>query len=234
MKPLIIGIILMFTVTITAQRQVEKSMTISSGQDLFLNFKFAENIKIEQWNKNEVLAKVSVNIDDGEGNEFFSLETETSGETVEMRSEFGDYFKNKWSDKNRKNNYYNNATTDIVYTVYVPMNVNLKIKSISGNVETNSFKGNLKTDLVAGDVTIKSYDGELWLKTVSGDLDVTMQNADINVKTLTGTIYSNIDMDKSGDGKQSSGHNKIQTKINKGGKLVKMETVSGDIFLRKS
>jgi hypothetical protein len=232
MKNIIIAIVLMFSVSITAQRQVEKSMTVSSGQDIFLNFKFAENIKIEQWNKNEVLAKVSVNIDDGEGDEFFSLETETIGETVEMRSEFGDYFENK----NRKDrNYWNrNTTTDIIYTVYVPMNANLKIKSISGDVESNSFKGNLKTDLVAGDVTIKSYDGELWLKTVSGDLDVTMENADINVKTLTGTIYSNIDMDKSADGKKSSGHNKIQTKINKGGKLVKMETVSGDIFLRKS
>lgn len=233
MKNTIIAIVLMFSVSITAQRQVEKSMTVSNGQDIFLNFKFAENIKIEQWNKNEVLAKATVNIDDGEGNEYFSLETDTSGETVEMRSEFGDYFKNKWSDKNRKNNYNNNTTTEIFYTIYVPMNVNLKVKSISGDVESNSFKGNLKTDLVSGDVTIKSYEGELWLKTVSGDLDVTMENADISVKTLTGTIYSNIDI-VSEDGKNSSGNNKIQTKINKGGKLVRMETVSGDIFLRKS
>jgi hypothetical protein len=220
----------MFTVTVTAQRQVEKSMTVSSGQDIFLNFKFAENIKIAQWDKSEVLVKVSVNIDDGEGNEFFSLESDTSGETAEMTSEFGDYFKSK----NRKNrNYWNNhTTTEILYTVYVPMNVNLKVKSISGDVESASFKGNLKTDLVSGDVTIKSYEGELWLKTVSGDLDVTLVNAEVNAKTLTGTIYSDIDI-KDHDGKKSSGYNKIQTTINKGGKLVKMETVTGDVFLRK-
>jgi len=230
MKNIITAIVLMFTVTITAQRQVEKSMIVSNGQDIFLNFKFAKNIKVEQWNKDEVLVKASVNIDDGEGNEHFSLETDKSGNTVEMSSEFGDYYKNK--NKNRE--YWNKRSTrsEIRYTVYVPMNANLKVKSISGDLESDSYKGNLRTDLVSGDVTIKRYEGELLLKTVSGDLDVTIENAEVNAKTLTGTIYSDIDI-KSNDGKKSSGYNKIQTTINKGGKLVKMETVSGDLYLRK-
>jgi len=230
MKNVIIAMVLMFTVSITAQRQVEKSMSVSNGQDIFLNFKFAENIKIEQWNKSEVLVKVSVNIDEGEGNEHFSLETDKSGNTVEMRSEFGDYYKNK--NKNRE--YWNKRSTrsEIQYTVYVPMNANLKIKSISGSVESSSYKGDLKTDLVSGDVTIKSYEGELSLKTVSGDLDVTIENAEVNAKTLTGTIYSDIDI-KNNKEKKSSGYNKIQTTINRGGKLVKMQTVSGDLYLRK-
>jgi hypothetical protein len=230
MKHILIILAMVFTVSVAAQRQVEKSMTVSGNQDIFLNFKFAENITIKQWDKSEVLVKVNVNIDDGEGNDFFSLETETSGGTAEMTSEFGDYYKNK----NRKYRNYRNyvTTTEILYTVYVPINANLKIKSISGDVESASFNGNLKTDLVSGDVTIKSYKGELWLKTVSGDLDVTLVNAEVNAKTLTGTIYSNIDI-KTTDGKTSSGYNKIQTTINKGGKLVKMETVSGDVFLRK-
>jgi DUF4097 and DUF4098 domain-containing protein YvlB len=92
----------------------------------------------------------------------------------------------------------------------------------------------LKTDLVSGNVTIKKYDGELWLKTVSGDLDVTMNNAEVNAKTLTGTIYSNIDIDMANKKKQGHGYNKINGTINGGGSLVKMDTVSGDIYMRKS
>ena len=89
-------------------------------------------------------------------------------------------------------------------------------------------------ELVSGDVTIKEYDGELHLKTVSGDLDVTMKKAEVSAKTLTGSIYSNLDIDIQNKGRKNYGHNKIIGTVNNGGKLVRMETVSGDIYLRKS
>ena len=97
-----------------------------------------------------------------------------------------------------------------------------------------SKKGKLKTDLVSGDVTIKKYNGELYLKTVSGDLDVTINEAQVNAKTLTGTIYSNVDLDQEGNKSSSSGYNKIKGTINNGKVLLTMQTVSGDIYLRKS
>ena len=230
MKNIILAFALIITTSINAQRKIEKSVAVTNNQDVFLHFKFAQNIKIIQWNKNEVLAKAEVTIDDGEGNEAFSLQIEKSSGVVEIYSDFGDYFKNK----NRKYRNNHNTTTDILYVVYVPSNVNLKIKSISGDVETDKFSGNLKTDLVSGDVTVKNYSGELWLKTVSGDLDVTIDKAVVNAKTLTGTIYSNLSIDQGNNNKKSSGYNKIRGTINNGKVLVKMETVSGNIYMRKS
>ena len=222
---------LIMTVSASAQRQVEKTVALKGGQDIFLDFKFADDIRVEQWNKNEVQVKSEVTIDDGEGNDAFSLQVDETSGSVEIKSDFGDYFKSKNKDKNYWNNRHSN--TEIDYVVYVPMGATLKIKSISGSVEANSYEGFLKTDLIAGDVTIKNYDGEMHLKTISGDVDVTFKSAEVNAKTLTGTIYANLDIDMEGNGNRSGGHNNIKGKINNGGKLVKMETISGDIFLRK-
>jgi len=231
MRTIIIILALIFAIPLSAQRHVETSVVVKQNQNIFLDFKFAQNIKVEQWNKNEVSVKAEVYIDNGRGNEAFSFITDTDGSTLEVSSDYGDYFKNKWKDKSR---HYEDSRTEIMYIVYVPENFDLKIKSISGSVESDSFKGNLRTDLVSGNVIIKDYNGELKLKTVSGDLDVAMSKAEVNAKTLTGTIYSNLEIDMETKGKRNYGHNKIIGTINNGGNLVKMETVSGDIYLRKN
>ena len=110
----------------------------------------------------------------------------------------------------------------------------MKVKSISGDVVADSFAGTLRTDLVSGDVTIKDYNGDLRLKTVSGDLDVTMDKAKIDAKTLTGTIYSDLNIDQGNNkGKRSSGYNKVVGNVNNGSNLVVLETVSGNIYMRK-
>ncbi len=229
MKKLIVLIALGIALPIQAQRQVEKAVSISDNQEVFLHFKFAENIKIEQWNKNEVLTKASVTIDDGEGNDQFSIQTEKDGDVVKIRSDFGNYFKER-KDRHRDNC---SMTTEIEYTVYVPENVHLRVKSISGDLEASSFKGTLKTELISGDVTIKKYNGELWLKTISGDLDVSIDRAAINAKTLSGNIYSNLDIEMDENRKNHSSYNRIRGTVNNGKQMVRMETISGDIYMRK-
>ena len=66
MKNIIIVLALIVAIPLSAQRQVETSVAVNKNQDVFLHFKFAQNIKIEQWTKNEVSVKASVIIDDGE------------------------------------------------------------------------------------------------------------------------------------------------------------------------
>ncbi len=226
-----LGILVAFLVlgvTSYGQRNVETTESLSSGQELYVDFKFANDIKIEQWSGNNVQVKATVNIDNGEGNEYFSLKTDRSSDQLRIESDFGDYFKKK----NRWDNC--NNVTDINYVVYVPRNATMKVKSISGDVTSDSFSGTLRTDLVSGDVTIKDYNGDLRLKTVSGDLDVTMNRARVDAKTLTGTIYSDLDIDMGDrEGKRSHGYNKVIGTVNNGGDLVVMETVSGNIYMRK-
>jgi len=228
MKHIILALCLLIAASALAQRNVEKQEQISKSESVYLNFKFANDIKVEQWNKNEVSIKASVYLDNGEGNDAFSLKTDRSSGVVKIYSDFGDYFEQK--QKERKN-WTGNRTTEINYVVYVPKGVSLRVKSISGSLEMNTFIGDLRTDLISGDITLKKYDGELRLKTVSGDVDVVIDKALIDASTVTGTIYSDLDIQQ--NSKKNYGTIQIKGSVNKGTEPLKLKTVSGDIYMRK-
>ena len=230
MKKIVI-LALLSVITLQAQKEVSFNENLKTNQDLYLNFKFAQDIKVEHGNTNQVIIKASVNIEDGDGNDAFSIKTDNSSGRLKVYSDFGDYFKNKWNDKRRRNY---NSNTEINYVVIVPKGVNLKVKSISGSLYIDTFNGDLVTDLISGDVTIKKYNGELRLKTISGVLDVTVNKADLNAKSLTGTIYSDIEFKKDHSKKHYNGsQNKVSKQINGGSEPLDMETISGNIYIRK-
>ena len=227
MKKIInLAIALLVTVTINAQRKVEKSERVSKNQEVFVHFKFAQNIEVKQWSQNKVEVRATVNINNGEGDKHFSLKSSKSGNQVKIYSDFGNYFK-------RKRSWNQNNTTEINYIVYVPKNTILKVKSISGSLEADSYTGDLTTDLVSGNITIKKYQGEMQLKTVSGDVDVAISKARVNAKTVTGTIYSDLNIDKSYS-QNKSYSSKVRGTVNNGDVELRMTTVSGNIYLRKS
>lgn len=222
---------LLSVATLHAQRQVEVNESLSQNQNVYLHFKFAQDIRVEHGDTDEIRIKASVNIDDNKGNDAFSIKSVTTSGELKLYSDFGDYFERKWDDKTK---YNCNTTTEINYVVSVPKNVNLKIKSISGSVSIDDFQGDLITDLISGDVTIKKYSGELYLKTISGALDVTVNKAKLSAKSLTGTIYSDLDFEvNNSNSSYSSSHNKVSKQIKGGTKHLKMETISGNIYIRK-
>ena len=224
-KIIFLAFTLLVTVTLNAQRKVEKSVPVSKNQELFVHFKFAQNIVIKQWNKNSIEVKASVNLNNGEGDAYFSLKTSKSNNQVKIYSDFGNYFK-------RKRNWDNTNKTEINYVVYVPKKATLNVKSISGSLEADSYNGDLTTDLISGDITIKKYNGEMQLKTVSGDVDVAISRAKINAKTVTGTIYSDLTIDKTYS-QNKSYSSKIRGTVNNGTVELRMTTVSGNIYMRK-
>ena len=73
------------------------------------------------------------------------------------------------------------------------------------------------------------------VKSISGYIDLAVpsdKQADIDFSTISGTMYSNhkLALNKSHSGVPS----KINEKLNNGGDPIKLETISGDIFFRKS
>jgi hypothetical protein len=151
MKNLII-IALLSVTALHAQRYVEVKENLSNNQEVYLDFKFAQDITVEHGNTNQIIVKASVNIDEGKGDDAFTIKTKKTSGKLKFYSDFGDYFKNKWNDKNRHDC---NSTTEINYVVIVPKNVNLMIKSISGSVSIYAFQCDLVTYLISVDVTIK-------------------------------------------------------------------------------
>lgn len=218
--------ILLVAVNVNAQRKVEKSIIVSKNKEIFVNFKFAQNIDVKQWNENKVEVRATVNINNGEGDEHFSLKTSENDNQVKIYSDYGNYFKSKRS-------WNGNFKTEINYVVYVPKNANLIVKSISGSLDADSYYGNLTTDLISGDITIKKYKGEMQLKTVSGDVDVAISKAKINAKTVTGTIYSDLKIDKDFS-ENKSYSSKVKGTVNNGNVELRMTTVSGNIYMRKT
>jgi len=230
MKNLILlNFIVLFVSATYAQRNVEENFKISGDEQISFNFKFAGDIKVIQWNKQEVKIDASVLVDNGEGNGAYSLKSEASSGEIRIYSDFGDYF------EQRNNTVINNCNrkTEISYVVYVPKNCKLKVKSITGNVLSDSFSGKLETDLIAGNVELQKYDGELMLKTISGNLDVTLNKAEIDAKTLTGTIYSDLDITSLNNSNEKSVASRVKGTVNNGGKRTKLETISGNIYMRK-
>jgi predicted membrane protein len=195
--------------TIQAQQIIEKHIDFSGKESLTLNIQIADSINLHTWNKNEVFVTASVNINDNKDNEAYTTFFDESGNTVVVNAKFKDkYFKGK-------NNCCN--TTDIYWQVYLPEKTDFKIETINGNI------------------TIAGQTEKMSVKSISGYIDLAVpvnRKADIDFSTISGTIYSNHELALN---KMHTGiPTKIVEKLNNGGDPIKLETISGDIFFRKS
>jgi hypothetical protein len=243
---LFIGLLCAFN-NLTAQKKVIENTKANGIDDVMVHVKFANNIVVKNWSKNEISVEATVNIDDNKHNDYFSFKTKNIGVYYTVTSDYGEYFKKYRSyyshkhshnddeneDKKDNEDCHNHKHSNIVnYVIYVPNNMNLKIKSISGSLEAESYVGVLQTDLISGNITIKKHSKDMYLKTISGDIDIYVSDATFTAKSLSGGIYSDLDIDF--DQKRKKGYgSKIHAKINNGTASLNLNTISGDIYLRK-
>lgn len=243
MKRLIffIGLLLSFS-SLYAQKKVTENTSTSNIEKVFVNLKFAENITLKNWNKNEISVEALVNINDNKDNEVFSLKADKNNNEYKVSSDYGNFFK-----KHQKNitithngkdcdsfNYCNQHNKiKINYTIYVPKSIPLKVKSISGDVDALSYNGKLTLDLISGNVTIKKHSKDMNLKTISGDIDLVVSDAKFKAETLTGTVYSDLDIEFDKN-KRNHVVSKIYGTVKNGVASLELKTISGDIYLRKN
>jgi hypothetical protein len=195
--------------TLGAQQKTEKHISFSGKESVEMNIQIADSINLHTWNKNEVFITVSVNINENKDNDAYLISFDETAETVGINGKFKDnYFKGK---KNCCNE------TDIFWEVYVPEKADFSIETINGNI------------------TITGQTDKMKVKSISGFIDLeepATKKADIDFSTISGTIYSNHNLVL--NKKHSDIPTKIYEKMNDGGSMVKLETISGDIFFRKS
>ena len=236
-----IGLLLTFS-NLAAQKKVTENTKASGIDEVYVRVKFAEKIIVKNWDKNEVSVTAEVNLNDNKDNDFFKLKADKIGGTYTIKSDYGKFFKrhkkgftitHNGEGCNGYNHCTNHNQVKVNYTIYVPKNMELKVKSISGDVDALKYKGLLTLDLISGNITVKKHSNEMNLKTISGDIDVVISDAKFRAETLTGTVYSDLDIDFSKKKKHSYG-NKINGTVKKGTASLKLKTISGDIFLRKS
>ena len=205
----ILVVILLFFASAEAQEITEKHIDFSGKGSVEMNIQIADSINLHTWNKNEVFVTASVNINDNKDNEGYVISFEETGTSVIINGRFKeDYFKGR-----------NNCCTktDIYWLVYIPEKTNFNIETINGNI------------------TINGLTDEIRAKSISGFIDLAApadRKADIKFSTISGTIYT--DHKLVTESRHSGIPSVIRQNLNNGGSPVTLETISGDIFFRKS
>lgn len=196
-------------VSLKAQQIIEKHIDFSGKESLSLKIQIADSIRILTWNKNEVYVKASVNINENKDNEAYNTAFDESDHAVTVNAKFKEnYFKGE-------NNCCNKAA--IFWQIYIPEKARFSVETINANV------------------TVTGQTKEMKIKSISGYIDLAVpgtREADLDFSTISGTMYSDHDLVL--NQKHSGMPSRITEKINNGGPLIKLETISGDIYFRKS
>ena len=194
---------------IQAQQIIEKHIDFSGKESLSLKIQIADSINIQTWSKNEVYVKASVNINDNKDNEAYVTSFDESGNSVNVKANIKEnYFKGKKNCCNEEK---------IFWQVFIPEKTRFSVETINA------------------DITITGKTTEMNVKSISGYIDLAVpsaKQADLDFSTISGRMYSNHELALN---KMRSGIPlKITEKLNNGGVPIRLETISGDIFFRKS
>ncbi|HVX28705.1 MAG TPA: DUF4097 family beta strand repeat-containing protein [Parafilimonas sp.] len=196
-----------------AQKIIEKHLAFTSNQSIKLDLQIADSIHIITWDKNEVYAKASVNVNDNKDNDIYLTEFSNDANRIEVKAKIDDKKKVGYNDSCH---CCCNYKSEIYWDVYIPEQSDFSVETINGNI---IIEGNTKA--------IKAH-------SISGFIDLSFaasRKADLKMSTISGTIYTDVAMDKSSE---RNGGNAIDAAYNGGGEDVDLETISGDIFLRKT
>jgi hypothetical protein len=244
---LLLGLIVL-SGAVFAQTKVEKVVPAQSAQKLMLDFDYPELIKIQTWDRKEVLIKGTVSINKGENDEAFELVTQTSGNTITVSSVIKDkenlpkrivikkgdteyVFKakdykdpevRKFLDENGSNYTYMSTgiIKEIQLEIFVPVGLETSLYAKYGIVEVLGFNAPLTADAKYGgvDATINPR--------VTGELIA---------RTHYGEILTNLDLTFNSEKDKDSNYNKwtqVSAKPGTGPRYL-LESKYGKVYLRK-
>ena len=216
MKKYILTAILIVAAIVVSwsQKVITKKLDVT-GKRVELKFDFAENIRVEAWDKNTIELEVTVNLDDNRYNDYYTLNVNEHAGSADLIEKVD--FEGIKKAKGMKDCC--NFDTKINYKLKVPASLEFDLKTISG-----------KIDLI-GSV------GKMSVNSISGFIDYTIPpalKARINLSTVTGDVYSDVKFDNKPSKEMSWVGTKRDLTLNSGTLPIKLETVSGNIYLRKS
>lgn len=220
MKNILAILLCVLTYAANAQRIVEKQFAYSQQKLVSLDIQIADSIQVVTWNKNEVYIKASINVNDNKNNDDYKVSFDESASKISMKSKF-EFKKGKNCCGDSSDCNCNcNCRSDIYCVVYIPENANFSVETINGNI------------------VISGKTAEIRAHTISGFIDLTVspeRKADLKMNTISGTMYSNFDIPVEQKNMRHVGGGSINTRLNGGGgNRIDLETISGDIFFRKS
>ena len=212
-----------------AQKIIEKTLPVAPNQLVNLNLKFADSIQIRYWDKPNVSVRIAVTINNGKLNDALTVATGSTAQEVSLKTDFDkdlimqgkpeDCPKQHHSWSNDRDGKHYAVCSDINYQVFLPRQAQLKIETISGNIN------------------IQGATGPVFAKTISGFVDMSWpeaKGANVAMQTITGEVYSDLAIDfKTKKQKNPLVGYLLEGTVNGGGPTVRLESISNNIYLRK-
>jgi DUF4097 and DUF4098 domain-containing protein YvlB len=139
------------------------------------------------------------------------------------------------SDRNDHNDRrMNNNDVAVDFRVMVPRGVKVAVETVNGNVSVSGVTAEVHSETVNGDVVVATTGGRVNAESVNGSVRAQLgridASGDMKFETVNGSLNTNFEMTVSGrlDPKHLRAH------IGKaGGPRIKLETVNGNVELRK-
>ena len=214
--------------TLLAQEIIEKTMPLENGQKAILDLKFAENIKVENWNKKEVYIKAEVNINNNTLNKAHTMEISETDAAVKVITGFDEALirsskGNHCSETEGKQSHFSGGEgysicSHINYTIFLPANVDLELETISGNITISSRTGSVKAKSISGFVDLSSPGNK---------------KADFYLKSITGEVYTDLDIEIANRQENPIVGYELKGKLNGGGEVISLESISGNVYVRR-
>ncbi len=200
---------LLYVLPANAQMIVERKFNVTGTKTVEMKLAIANSIVIQTWDKPEVSFRASVNINDNRDNDIYLTSFSEDKDKIVAEAEL--------NTNNYKGNREIYSETQIIWEVFIPENTVFSVETINGNV------------------TITGETNKMNVKSISGFIDLSLspgKAADIHFSTISGSIYSDFSLKLSGS--RTGIPAIINESINDGGPLIRLETISGDIFFRKA
>ncbi|WP_337044983.1 hypothetical protein [Emticicia sp. 17c] len=214
----------------TAQKIIEKKIPFSANQKVNLNMKFADDIKVQYWDKAEVYVKIEVEINSGKLNDALLVDAKNTTNEINIKTDFDqeliltgkaedcpndpERHHSSWSKNGR--NYF--VCSKINYEVFLPKQAELSLETINGNIWLSNVTSAVKA------------------KTISGFLDVSWpkgKGGNLGMKTVTGEVYSDLDIAlKTKKQKNPIVGYLLEGTVNGGGPEIQLESISNNVYVR--
>lgn len=236
-------LLLSFSVLSLAQmtKQEEASFPIPSSKKIEANLKFARKIDIKSWNRQEIGLKKIIKYSSEELLEIDQQKADVQNGVLVIETDYkmeknNENRYNCWSCDNESWNDKECICFQISYELMLPAGMSLELETISGDISMGNYKGGeMNLETISGGIEIRDYQGQIRAKSISGFVDFTSPGNlgfDASFKSVTGEIYTDFDL-KLDEG-STAWSKRLNRSLNGGGEKVALETVSGDIFLRKA
>ena len=227
---LIFGLLLHAT---AQQRIVERTFEMTADERLELDLKFGERISVNAWNRDEISFRAVIEINGGRLNDALEIAFD-QGNGLRIASDYnkekmeagrrGDcpdrYSSYDWNNDD-EGSYSYVVCSNIRYELRVPAGVDLDVESISGDIELVGLCGSIRA------------------KSISGFVDLSWpadRGADISLKTVSGEAFTDLE-DLQFENRKPHiplvGY-RLNGRIGSGGPRVMLESVSGNLYLRKT